>query len=109
MATSDWRGLYTIPEQDYGGMYTNTDDWMSRENKVTNQKYRHRAYRGSSSIDVNPGLTPDYGVKADSLKMERIPSMQKQQIEDTFEVDARKAGEIFEGMRNIAEDIGRGK
>ena len=70
MATSDWRGLYTVPEQNYGEIYTNQDDYVLPENKQAYKRYSHRAYRGGDLPAPRPGLTADYGAKASTLGMQ---------------------------------------
>ena len=111
MATSDWRGLYTVPEQDYGAQYTGRDDWMHPTNKKVNKFYRHRAYRGGSTVEPKPGLTEDYGASRLLMNVPetKVAEMKKYSTTDTFESDVRKAGSIFAEMRGIAENIQTGR
>ena len=112
MATSDWRGLYTVPEQNYGAQYTGRDDWIHPTNKNANKFYRHRAYRGGGSVDAKPRLTADYGVSRSMMDVElmddpemNVKAVKKYSTDDTYSEDLRKAGEIFGDLRGIAEDI----
>jgi len=122
MATSDWRGLYTVPEQNYGSIYTNQDDYVLPENKKLNKYYRHRAYVPSEMGEPRPGLKADYGVQASSLGIEDplsgLPSLavpaearmnqvalKKQTIQNPYSEEIRKAGEVFSKFRGVAEDI----
>lgn len=66
MATTDWRGLYTVPEQNYGAQYTGRDDWIHPTNKSLNQYYDHRAYRGGSG-SIDAGLTATFAMEEPTL------------------------------------------
>ena len=112
MATSDWRGLYTVPEIRYGEIYTNQDDYVLPENKKMNQYYRHRAYVASEMGDPRPGLKADYGVQHPTLgipdvtsSLDKAPPTRQQKTQSTFDEDMRFAGDSFQEMKSIAENI----